>query len=372
MNRANGIRILIMRVLCVGMVSGVNISGVEADQQPVTEPWTFCSIPDFLNFDIDYPQQGWEDALGFILKSMKDENPAFVMVAGDLVMGHWGPTGKDVMKWADRYYPPWGKRWKDQGLKVYAALGDHEIGDNPWPSYKLVPHYKEAFRRHLKMPLNGPEHMKGTAFYWVHKNALFVSVDVFEKGRSKQGTIAAGVTGEQLRWFEEVLGNHRARVDHVVVMGHTPILRPVRKFSSSGMLTVKGRDSAFWRAMVKYDVDLYICGEVHAVTCRQEDGIQQVAHGGLIGRTTKPNYMVVTVHKGKLELDLKEIDLINGTGRLWQQKKGNGPWDTITITEERKKEGFTSIGHVGIIKQAGRRSFESITGFFDEKDNPGK
>jgi hypothetical protein len=138
------------------------------------------------------------------------------------------------------------------------------------------------------------------------------------------------------------------------------------------MLTVKGRDSAFWRTMVKYDVDLYICGEVHAVTCRQEDGIQQVAHGGLIGRTTKPNYMVVVVHKGKLELDLKEIDLSNGTGRLWQQKKGNGPWDTITITEERKKEGFTSIGHVGIIKQAGRRSFESITGFFDEKDNPGK
>ena len=55
-----------MRVLCVGMVSGVNISGVEADQQPVTEPWTFCSIPDFLNFDIDYPQQGWEDALGLV------------------------------------------------------------------------------------------------------------------------------------------------------------------------------------------------------------------------------------------------------------------------------------------------------------------
>ncbi|MFT6243239.1 MAG: hypothetical protein ACJAQT_005356, partial [Akkermansiaceae bacterium] len=36
-----------------------------------TKPWTFVSIPDFLNFDIEYPQKGWEDALGFIIKSMK-------------------------------------------------------------------------------------------------------------------------------------------------------------------------------------------------------------------------------------------------------------------------------------------------------------
>ena len=27
-----------------------------------TKPWSFVSIPDFLNFDIEYPQEGWEDA----------------------------------------------------------------------------------------------------------------------------------------------------------------------------------------------------------------------------------------------------------------------------------------------------------------------
>ena len=70
--------------------------------------------------------------------------------------------------------------------------------------------------------------------------------------------------------------------------------------------------------------------EVHAVTCTQRDGIQQIAHGGLIGRTTKPNYLLVTVHEDKLELNLKEIDLINGKGRLWQKDKSKGPWDTIT------------------------------------------
>jgi hypothetical protein len=136
------------------------------------------------------------------------------------------------------------------------------------------------------------------------------------------------------------------------------------------MLTEKGRDSEFWRAMVKYDVDLYLCGEVHAVTCTQRDGIQQIAHGGLIGRTTKPNYLKVTVAEDRLDLNIKEIDLVNGKGRLWQRDKSKGPWDTITITPERKKKGFTSIGSVSITKSSDQKKFLSITGFFDERNNP--
>lgn len=341
-------------------------------QSDVDGEWTFVSIPDFLNFDIEYPQKGWEDALGFILESMKKEDPAFAMVAGDLVMGHWGTTQKEIDQWANRYYPQWIKRFKDHKLKVYTALGDHEIGDNPWRDEKAqsVPFYKKAFRRHLEMPLNGPEHMKGTAFYWIHKNTLFVSVDVFEIGEGKEGEIAAGVTGKQLEWLERVLFSNRNKVDHIIVMGHTPILQPVRKFSSSGMLLEKGRESELWKIMVKYEVDLYIAGEVHAVTCTQKDGVQQVAHGGLIGRTNKPNYMVVTVYKDKLELEIKEIDLINGKGMIWQQDKERGPFDTIAITEERKKKGFSTIGSVTIKKDGDKKIFEDVSGFFDENKNP--
>ena len=197
-----------------------------------------------------------------------------------------------------------------------------------------------------------------------------MSVDVFEKGKSNQGEIAAGVTGKQLEWFEKVLREHGPKVKHIVVMGHTPVLRPVRTYSSSGMLTVQGRDSDFWKAMVQHGVDLYLCGEVHAVTCTQNDGIQQIAHGGLIGRTTKPNYLLVTVRKDRLELNLKEIDLINGKGRLWQKDKSKGPWDTISITPERKKRGFTSIGKVSINKETAAKKFETRSGFFIEKNNP--
>ena len=82
-------------------------------------PWTFVSIPDFLNFDIEYPQKGWEDALGFIVGSMKKEDPAFAMVAGDLVMGHWGTKKEEIDKWAHKYYPGWVQRFKDH------AFGKH-------------------------------------------------------------------------------------------------------------------------------------------------------------------------------------------------------------------------------------------------------
>lgn len=357
---------LVLVIVSFWLVAGFSVFAKE------TKAWSFVSIPDFLNFDIEYPQEGWEDALGFIMDSMKKENPAFVMVPGDLVMGHWGTQKEEINKWADKYYPGWMERFQDHGLKVYAALGDHEIRDNPWRGAQAdaVLFYKDAFRRHLKMPLNGPDHMKGTAFYWLHENALFISVDVFEKGKSRQGEIAAGVTGKQLVWFEQVLSKHRDQVDHIIVMGHTPILRPVRTFSSSGMLMEKGRDSEFWRVMVKYDVDLYLCGEVHAVTCTQRDGIQQIAHGGLIGRTTKPNYLLVTVRKDRLELNLKEIDLVNGKGRLWQRDKSKGPWDTITITPESKKRGFTSIGSISINKKLQLKQFDAPMGFFNENENP--
>lgn len=377
MNRArNIVTTFLMIVFLVAIMSCSSVRTATPIAEENSETWTFVSIPDFLNFDVEYPEEGWEDALGFILDSMKAEDPDFAMVAGDLVWGHWGTTENEINQWADKYYPGWMKRFEDHGLKVYTAIGDHEIGDNPWKGAKAaaVPFYKNAFVRHLNMPHNGPEHMKGTAFYWHHKNALFVSVDVFEKGQSIQGDIAAQVTGRQLAWLEGVLEKHRDEVDHIIVMGHTPILRPVRRFGSSGILLEKGRDSDLWKTLVKYRVDLYIAGEVHAVTCTESDGIQQIVHGNIIGFTPKPNYMVVTVHKDRLELELKQIDSVNGNGTLWQEnwKPGveGGPADTVTITEAAKQAGFTSIGYLCINKQTPAKSFESATGFFTEEYAP--
>ena len=92
-------------------------------------------------------------------------------------------------------------------------------------------------------------------------------------------------------------------------MGHTPILGPARKWSSSGLMLSGGRDSPLRQTMKHYDVDLSLCGKVHAITCIQRDGIPQISHGGLIGYNTRTNYLVGRVSRDRIELELKEIDM---------------------------------------------------------------
>ena len=306
------------------------------------QPWRFVSIPDFLNVDLTYPQPGWEVALDYVLKAVKAENPEFVLVAGDLVMGRW-PDKESIETFAGIYYPAWIKRMEDHDLKFYTAIGDHDIGDDPWrgDKAKLVRTFKRQFQKYLKMPFNGPLRMKGTAFWFIHENTLFVAVDVFEKGEGPQGGIVPKVTGEQLAWLEQVLTDN-AGVEHVVVMGHTPILGPVAMESSSGLMLQGGAESPLWQTLKAHQVDLYLCGEVHAITCTPADGVLQIAHGGLFGYNPHVNYLVATVWPDRIELELKEISIVNEGRRLWQMGT-NRPHEKVSITNEVKKRGFTTV-----------------------------
>lgn len=311
------------------------------------DSWTFVSIPDFLNKDTIYPHPGFEESLDYILKSIKAENPDFVLVAGDLVNGRWPdllhPTAEAIDKNAAIYYPTWIQRFKDQDLKFYTAVGDHEVGDNPWPpaKAKLVPLFKEKFRDYLKMPLNGPDHMKGTAFYVVHKNTLLISLDVFESDPQSEKGIRAKVTGKQLAWVQDVLAKHRD-VDHILVMGHTPILGPVKRKHSSGLMLEGDNQAPIWQLMAANKVDLYLCGEVHAITCTENAGVEQVAHGSLLGWCPTVNYLVVTVTADSLTAKMKELEVI-------PEREGRKS-KSVLIKDEVKQKGFRSVGMLYIEK----------------------
>ena len=333
-----------------------------------SESWTFVSMPDFINVDCDYPQPGWEDALSYILESVKKESPDFLIVGGDIVMGEWdGPDWNDkdsITKYSDRYYTAWIKRMNDHGLNYYTTLGDHEIGDNDWRTEKrleAVRTYKTAFARHFKMPENGPAHMIGTSFWWRHKDVLFISVDLFEEGQSRNGLIRIGVTGEQLNWFRKVLEDN-PDANHQIVVGHAPVLGPVRKWSSSALMVNGGRESGLWQTMKEYDVDAYLCGEVHAITCTERDGIMQIAHGGLIGYNTRTNYLVARVSKSKIDIEIKEIDMLPAGEHLWQPQT-NRPLDHVTISREDRERGFIPVGTLTIGKKGGKQ-FTNRTGYF--------
>jgi hypothetical protein len=147
-------------------------------------------------------------------------------------------------------------------------------------------------------------------------------------------------------------------------MGHTPILGPVAKESSSGLMLEGGQESPLWQALKKYNVDLYLCGEMHAVTCTQADGVLQIAHGGLFGYNAKVNYLVATVRGEKIDLEIKELAIINEGQRLWQVGN-NRPRETVSITDEVKSRGFVTVGTATLDTAGSQRVLTNATGYFE-------
>ena len=297
-------------------------------------------------------------ALDTVLNTFEAERVPSLLVAGDLVEGHWwidtedtGTFGslatyagrKDVVRRAGaRYYGAWDEMVRSHGLRPYPALGDHEIGDNPWHRFlpenrrrhALVPTYKRAFGENLLRDSRGKQRYrdrpkgpaKNTAYATrLHPEVQLISVDVF---RRTPRNVKVDVDRQQLRWIESVLRRAAADgVDWTVVQGHTPVIGPVRVAdNSSGLTYPRGQKSKFWRLLQKYDVDVYLAGEAHELTASIAGGVAQVVHGATFasGRT---NYIRADVTRGRLRIVARQFESHSlGAERLWgmDQRKG-GP-----------------------------------------------
>ena len=344
--------------------------------------WTFVSIPDFLNVDVRFPEPTWDEALDFTLASLKGEQPDFVLVAGDMVMGRWWRSKEQIAYMADIFYTAWKERMNKFGLRYYVAVGDHEVGDNPWtPDGKrtnryltwdstplaFLPYFEKAFANHFDMPINGSTAKKGLDYFVRHNNALIVTLDVFDQNLLEQHG-EAEITEAQLQWLDSLL-TAQQDVTFTIVQAHTPIIGPVRKKNSSGLMYRGGRNSPLWQTMKKHDVDVYLCGEVHAITAIEKDGIQQISHGSLLGYNEEAHYLVAHVSDHEMQFELKWIPMKLG-GRHLMQSAGNEPREYVTITPKNKARGFYSVGTMTLRKADDQKQFLKKTGYFREDDNP--
>jgi uncharacterized protein YneR len=241
-----------------------------------------------------------------------------IILPGDTQQGNW-----NVQSWIDKHFPGLSakeavyqagvncystmrKLFADSGYgKILVAIGDHELGDNYWApndSKTLsIPDFRKSFTDALYRDSDGkyifengfigtaPPTPYGTPFEYtsfahVHKSVLFVTVDVYyqisntlffhrSEGLGGEGVITGDVAGSHLEWFEHVLqqAEKDPTIKHIIVQAHVPILNPVRKVSSSAMFFDRGENSPFWKLMVKYGVDLYFAGEVHANTVLKDN-----------------------------------------------------------------------------------------------------
>jgi hypothetical protein len=340
-------------------------TGQEAAAAPSDSVFRFVSSPDLFNGDIADVRRGntfwepgdpnsWNSSFKASIDNAFDEfrrfAPEAFLMAGDAVQGHWGkdvrrtgifgPVDTDKAKVralhraANLYYGAWRRNFTDHGLPlstVHAAVGDHEIGDNPWPAgrfkYQAFDDFKEAWSRHFTDTWGGGNryamHPRGTAFddtayaQWLHPDLLLVTVDVFARDRSG---VHARVAGAQLRWLREVLAGVPESAQ-VIVQGHVPVLSPVRTRGSSGLRMEGGRSSRFWQTLNEFGVDAYLCGEVHAVTVSQEapGRTVQIAHGGLLSWGSTNFLVGDLLEDGSLSLQLRVMGAtVDKTRHLWQ------------------------------------------------------
>ena len=289
-----------------------------ASVQASTPPWSFIVIADwhgvepFARDDTPeefYLQRKWQ------LQRIKSEFEGdFVALVGDMVGGEWYRQ-----QWIDKFMPGKSpqqavydasvncftaikKVFHEVGYeKILYALGDHEIGDNPWQPNTAhtnsLDQYRKGFVESLYFdPTSGEyiyKNMKlgnthltpyGTPFQYtsfahVHKNVLFVTIDVFKQlsssllqktsgGIGGNGVVTADVDGNHLKWLEDILreGRNDPSIKHIFVQGHVPVFTPVQRSRSSSMTFDRQEDSQFWKLLVNYGVDIYFAGEVHANT----------------------------------------------------------------------------------------------------------
>jgi len=324
----------------------------------------FTSFPDLFNWNITYPQPGWEDAMDWFLAGMKKEGPAFSLLAGDIMDARWWSSPEEVRRQTRKYWGGFKKRFKDKNIKLYIAPGDHEYGDDQGlRKMNLAPVFAEQFASILDMPRNGPEHKKGLAYSFTKENLAVISVDTFENAGNR---MSMTVSGKQLAWLEKQLQKYRDRT-FVIVQGHVPVVGPVRSKNSSANMLEGGTGSAFWKTMVDHGVDAYFCGEHHRITVTKKDGIWQIVHGALWGTQTDLNYLRGSVWPERLELELFRVDVEYGGKRLTEQhphRGKGGPWSKVTIAEATRRNGPVSLGKLVIEARPDGNETTTATGAF--------
>lgn len=344
------------------------------------DAYRFVSAPDFLNQDVaDLTADGrrehvvrstgevanstnaeYDAALHHVIGEMAEQGTDDVLVAGDLVEGRWGRddsrTGvfgpvrtpaqrmRAYRRAAAVYYPAWAERFADHGLTTYTAIGDHEVGDDPWRSSRRRQAWVEFKRRHVPefkriyadavlrdatgshrfadRPRRGPA--RDTAYaVRLDPSVLLVTIDVFER---RGGDLHLSVDPQQLAWLRQVLRRaKRAEVPWVVVQGHVPMTRDVRTRNSSHLTYEKGTRSDLWRTMVRGGVDVYLSGEVHDQTVHVDDGILQVSHGSLFYRG-EASYVLGQATADELVLENHQFrGEIGFDDRLWTTSRQGAP-----------------------------------------------
>lgn len=342
--------------------------GFLASQESRAEDIRFTSVPDIFNWNISNPQPGWEATLDWFFDRLQKEGPDFTLNAGDIMDARWWDDATQVKRKTEQYWGGFKKRFNDRGMTLYLAPGDHEYGDD---GGLRIGHIARAFGQQfthlMDMPRNGPANHLGRAFSVRKGNLLVVTLDTFEDQGARFGYT---VGSEQLAWLEKTF-KANADAEFIIVQGHLPIVGPVRSKNSSASMLDGGVNSELWKLMVKHGVHVYLCGEHHRITVKQQDGIWQIVHGALWGTQTDLNYLRGSVRSKEMTLELLEFDVKYSGGYIGDHPhrgEKNKPRENVTLTAKTKTEGSRVTGTLVVsVESDGSVAATKTTGWFAVK-----
>jgi len=355
------------------------------------EPWRFITLADWHIGEIyvqpnRYPGAA-KEAMGGLKMLKANYGGELVMLPGDSNVGHWdtekfirsfkpGLTPAEAILQAGKLcYSGMVDAFKEAGYsKLLMAVGDHELGDNPWPPgtavSKCQPQFREAFAKVFNVNPDGGEFRynkpigkaasrplgtpyETTSYAYQYKNVLFVTVDVFhqedpDKQIGMQGSVTGAVVGKHLEWLDHVLSEARkdSSIKHIFVQSHLPVVQPVRRVNSSGMLMDDEMESDFWKTLRKHKVDIYFAGEVHSNTVTKDpksDLVQVVTRAKFLN-----NFVTVDVTD-----DVIDIALYNQAA----PKPSDGKYDVygkLIIDKSSGRKRFRDEGELAFLDREAR------------------
>ena len=336
--------------------------------QSQAEEIKFTSVPDIFNWNISNPQPGWEDTLDWFFDRLQKEGPDFTLNAGDIMDARWWDNAEQVKRKTEEYWGGFMKRFNDRKMTVYVAPGDHEYGDDGGlKKGDIARAFGEQFTELMGMPRNGPANHIGRTFSVRKGNLLVITLDTFEDQGKRFGYT---VGKEQLAWMEKTF-KANADAEFIIVQGHLPIAGPVRSKNSSASMLKGGTKSEVWKLMVKYGVNVYLCGEHHRITVKQQDGIWQIVHGALWGTQTDLNYLRGAVQPKEMTLELLEFDVEYSGGYIGDHPhRGakNKPRENVALAKKTKSEGPRVTGTLVLsVGKEGSVQATKVEGWFEKK-----
>ncbi len=355
------------------------------------EPWRFLTLADWHLAEIYVQPDKYPEGIATVadgLKMLKAQyGGELVMLPGDSNVGHWDTKqfirsfnpkltpAESILQAGELCYTGMVDAFKEAGYsRLLMAVGDHELGDNPWPPGTAVsecqPQFREAFASVFNInPDNGQfiydkpigeaasrplgTKYETTSFAYQYKNVLFVTVDAFhqedpDKTIGLQGSVTGAVVGKHLEWLDHVLSEGRkdSSIKHIFVQAHLPVLHPVRRVNSSGMLMDDEMESDFWKTLRKHKVDIYFAGEVHSNTVTKDPKSE------LVQVVTRAKFMnnFVTVD---VTDDVIDITLYNQAA----PKPSDGKYDVygkFVIDKSSGKKTFRDEGELAFLDRDAR------------------